>query len=226
MIEFIGEQYEDMERLREQSVVHADQMLEEDNEILEYQAEYHRELAQEKEQTAVKLLRRLHDYEARLELVLQDIRALKLGKPTAEMVRKEASKQMAFLDQVKRSVFDSDETLLDWKDKSDVYKKWAEEETHLKGMVHAIDTDPDLSNVVKHKEAAENKVYMEKESHKHDSLLDEIEHSIATDPDLANISSNEGVKTTSNYHMAHEAHVHDSLLNEVEHSIDNDAYLA
>jgi len=51
---------------------------------------------------------------------------------------------------------------------------------------HALETDPDLANIVTKKEKKRvNRNFMEKEKHMHDSLLTEVEHAIDTDPDLS-----------------------------------------
>ena len=54
--------------------------------------------------------------------------------------------------------------------------------------VHAIETDPDLANIVGDNDDDHKKVnpqYRQAESHRHDSLWNEIEHSIESDPDLS-----------------------------------------
>lgn len=77
------------------------------------------------------------------------------------------------------------------KHKKTVQKYYVEKESHLHDSLfseieHAIDTDPDLANVVAKKERKMiNNNFMENEAHVHDSLLTEIEHAIDTDPDLS-----------------------------------------
>ena len=85
-----------------------------------------------------------------------------------------------------------------------LHKEWSKELEQLQHYEHAIFTDPDLSGVVekvsttttprlavtKHhddehdQQHVANLEYRSQESHRHDSLLDEIAHSIETDPYL------------------------------------------
>lgn len=223
LLESIDAQYEDMERVRDQAVVHADRQLEEDADILEMQSEYHRELAEGKEQRAARILKQVQEYEARLKQALKEMRELKTGKPLRESMKAEAAKHKRFLDEIQATI-DSDEALLSSLKKS-AQEKWKEEAAHRNAMEHSVETDPDLSAVLEHKEPVQ-KTYMEKESHKHDSMLNEIEHSIDVDPDLSNIAHQKEEKEINREFVQHEAHKHDSLLEEIEHSIDTDPDLA
>jgi transposase-like protein len=101
-------------------------------------------------------------------------------------------------------------------------KQWRKEADRLHKLEHAIETDPDLAGLVEPRKQAQ-KMYIEKESHIHDSLFAEIQHAIETDPDLVNIVRED--KNINMRFMEKEAHMHDSLFNEIEHSIDNDPYL-
>ena len=107
--------------------------------------------------------------------------------------------------------------------KSNEPQKLKEEVEHLKAMEHSLETDADLAGLFKHKKSSQ-KVYMDKEAHKHDSLLNEVEHSIESDPDLSNLLHQD--KKINTAYMEHEAHRHDTVLNEIEHSIDTDPYLS
>ena len=102
-------------------------------------------------------------------------------------------------------------------------KQWKDEADRLHNLEHALVTDPDLAGCVKPPKRAQ-KMYIEKEAHKHDSLHAEIQHALETDPDLVNIVGRD--KKINNQFMEKEAHVHDSLFDEIEHSLDNDPYLS
>jgi len=221
----IDEPAENMERLRDQAVVHADHQLEEDAEILEMQGEYHRELAEQEERNAARLLRRLEDYENRLKEVLKEMRSI---KATGHPIHKEVVKQQKFLDDIKWIV-DSDESLLSLRQKlAPVQDKWKKEFENLQKMEHSVESDPDLSNLMDHVPKTEhiNKVFMEQESHVHDSLLNEIQHAIDTDADLEGVVAHRDKKTVQKGYMEREMHKHDSALNEIEHSIATDPDLS
>jgi hypothetical protein len=102
-------------------------------------------------------------------------------------------------------------------------KQWKDEADRFHKLEHALGTDPDLVGLVEPPKRAQ-KMYIEKESHKHDSLFAEIQHALETDPDLVHIVGED--KQINRRFMEKEAHVHDSLLNEIEHSLDNDPYLS
>lgn len=103
-----------------------------------------------------------------------------------------------------------------------VQEQWVEEEAFLTAFEHSLEEDHDLENVVDHTTTI-SPIFMEKESHRHDSLLDEIEHSIDSDADLDGVVSHGRSQLHVNEgFMEREAHKHDSLLNEIEHSISTD----
>lgn len=115
-----------------------------------------------------------------------------------------------------------------------IQEEWKEQGIRGHAVEESLDTDPDLDGLVEHAKH-ENKLYIEKEAHKHDSLLSEIEHSLENDPDLTNIVShaikhdNMEQKKETGVNMAFvnkEQHVHDSFLNEVQHSIEMDPDLS
>eukprot|EP00546_Thalassionema_frauenfeldii_P013648 CAMPEP_0178919408 /NCGR_PEP_ID=MMETSP0786-20121207/14418_1 /TAXON_ID=186022 /ORGANISM="Thalassionema frauenfeldii, Strain CCMP 1798" /LENGTH=111 /DNA_ID=CAMNT_0020593331 /DNA_START=219 /DNA_END=554 /DNA_ORIENTATION=+ len=106
-----------------------------------------------------------------------------------------------------------------------LYHEWQEENEHRAAMVHLLEDDADLGGCVDIKPQDDHhQYYMEKESHVHDSLLNEIEHSIDNDPDLHNfVSTKKKVEVNKNF-MELESHRHDSLLDEIAHAIENDEY--
>ena len=106
-----------------------------------------------------------------------------------------------------------------------VQHEWQEEAAHIRAMESSLFEDPSLEGVVEQKRIPQ-KIYVEHEAHKHDSLLNEIEHAIETDPDLANFVTKKTKKTINSEFMEKESHLHDSLLTEVEHAIDTDPDLS
>ena len=106
----------------------------------------------------------------------------------------------------------------------EVQREWKEEAARLHAVEKSLETDPDLAGMVESKHDANYK-HLEQESHRHDSLMSEIEHAVFNDPDLENVVSARPQKTVNQGFMEKESHVHDSLLNEIEHAVDSDGYL-
>jgi hypothetical protein len=221
--EAVREEAAQAERDRNWRLVADDHELERDAEIAEYRSEYHAELAEQKERSAVRLLRKLQDYESRLQQALQDMRALhKSGGSMSlqERIQVVSAQHEDLLDKIK-AVIDSDIAGQNRQQVADSIKEhWKEEELHKQEFEHALDTDPDLADVVRHKKKPARPDYMEREAHKHDSLLNEIQHSIDTDPDLTDVVGKQ--QTIKKDYLEKEARKHDSLLDEIQHSINND----
>jgi len=191
------------------------------------------------------LSEQLREYEQRLLRALRDIRSVRheaLIDDKAVSSKVQDAMHEEFLDKVQRTI-DSDEALSNLVGQHEELSgvlgqkanEWTEQDTsYLNRVEEALETDPDLLGVVDRakKSAAvvrENKVYMDKEAHRHDSLQREIEHAIDSDPDLVAISGKASATGTFGAavdadaaYMEKEAHRHDSLPNEIEHSIDTD----
>ena len=102
-------------------------------------------------------------------------------------------------------------------------EEWKDQADRLSAYEHSLESDTDLVNFLDHLPKSPNKIFMDKESHRHDSLWNEIEHAIDTDPDLASIVAGKGGGDAVNQDfMEHEKHRHDSLLDEVQHAMEND----
>jgi len=104
-----------------------------------------------------------------------------------------------------------------------IYQEWREEAAHMDAMEHSVESDADLAGVFEQKKR-KSPHYMNREAHRHDSLLREIEHSIDTDSYLCNSMSKSAMQINQEY-IDNEAHRHDSLLDEIAHSVDSDPYL-
>mmetsp|Transcript_14199 Transcript_14199/g.20980 ORF Transcript_14199/g.20980 Transcript_14199/m.20980 type:complete len:157 (+) Transcript_14199:69-539(+) len=107
-----------------------------------------------------------------------------------------------------------------------LYHEWQDEREHVDAMVHVLEDDVDLGGCVDVKPQDDHhRYYMEKESHVHDSLWNEVEHSLENDPDLFNIvTKKKSAGGVNKDFMKMEAHRHDSLFDEVAHALDNDPY--
>jgi hypothetical protein len=104
----------------------------------------------------------------------------------------------------------------------EAHKEWKEEANHLKQMERSVMADPDLATFVEPNKKTRDPAFLDKEAHRHDSFLAEVEHSIDTDPDLSNVAGCDGYKAMNAAFVEREAHVHDSLLDGIEHSLDTD----
>jgi hypothetical protein len=109
-------------------------------------------------------------------------------------------------------------------------QEWKQQAAISHAIEQSLEMDPDLDGLVDHCKGA-NRVYRNKEEHKHDSFGSELEHSLGTDPDLANVvvdimKKEHPRKVDNPAFMEREMHVHDSFLNEIEHSIDTDPDLS
>jgi len=108
---------------------------------------------------------------------------------------------------------------------SRIYQEWKEEAAHMDAIEHSVESDADLMGIFEQKRK-KKPLYMERECHRHDSLLNEIEHSIDNDSYLYQIAAKKGgAQIINKEYITNESHRHDSLLDEIAHSIDNDPYL-
>ena len=124
--------------------------------------------------------------------VVNKLSAQHNGETDLDSVRHEWQEEAAHIRAMEHSVFDdpSLEGMVEHKKKKP-QKEYVQHEEHIHDSLwneieHALETDPDLTNVVAKKEAKNiNNAFMEKEAHLHDSLLTEVEHAIDTDPYLS-----------------------------------------
>ena len=101
-----------------------------------------------------------------------------------------------------------------------------ESEPLLERMVVNAETDPYLDGILEPRRQKKlNRIFMDKEAHRHDSLLHEIQHAIENDPDLMGVTQAKASAVNEAY-MEKELHRHDSYWNEIEHAVDTDPYLS
>ena len=87
------------------------------------------------------------------------------------------------------STLNDNDTLLDR-----MVEEWHQQAAQLSKYEQSLFSDGYLSDLVvddheqKKKNKAANKMFMEKEMHRHDSLLHEIQHAMESDPDLDGIT--------------------------------------
>lgn len=104
MVESIGADYEDRERLRDLSVVHAAHQVEHDAHELEVESQFRELEAEAKRDTAAELLQQFEQYERELKATRKELEAFKRDKAVKTWTEEQKKRQQAFLRSAKKQL--------------------------------------------------------------------------------------------------------------------------